>query len=223
YSSVAWALQPGDHVDVLISILIVELDEEFQAILPNQSFCVEPPEGQGCSSGTMGRLEVLANGWVVNMTPGEAQRPRLVTQLAVQDATVLRVGDWPGIEEVTPDEEVEPVAEEGVVAEPERARIEPLTLIVTPQDAMVLKYVEEIGASIDLILRSANDRDAGRITTESVTLQYIFDRFNIELPPKLPYGVTPPIKSLRHNSEGGRLGTGSEILPEDLIASGVEQ
>ncbi|MBU0705133.1 MAG: Flp pilus assembly protein CpaB, partial [Chloroflexi bacterium] len=107
YSSVAWALQPGDHVDVLISILIVELDEEFQAILPNQSFCVEPPEGEGCSSGTMGRLEVLANGWVVNMSPGEAQRPRLVTQLAVQDATVLRVGDWPGIEEVTPDEEVE--------------------------------------------------------------------------------------------------------------------
>lgn len=222
YSSVAWALQPGDHVDVLISILIVELDEEFQAILPNQSFCVEPPEGEGCSSGTMGRLEVLANGWVVNMSPGEAQRPRLVTQLAVQDATVLRVGDWPGIEEVTPDEEVEPVAEEGVVAEPERARIEPLTLIVTPQDAMVLKYVEEIGASIDLILRSANDRDAGRITTESVTLQYIFDRFNIGLPPKLPYGVTPPVKSLRHNSEGGRLGTGSEILPEELIVVQAE-
>lgn len=224
YSSVAWALQPGDHVDVLISLLITELDEEFQTVLPNQSACVEPPEGEGCTSGTMGRLEVLANGWVVNMTPGEAQRPRLVTQLTVQDAIVLHVGDWPSaeIEEVpTDDATQEPVAEEGVT-EPVRETVEPLTLIVTRQDAMVLKYVEEIGASIDLILRSASDRDAGRTTTELVTLQYIMDQFNIGLPPKLPYGVTPPVRSLRHNSDSGRLGTGSEMLPEELMVVGAE-
>jgi len=221
YSSVAWAIRPGDHVDVLISMLLVDIDEEFQTVLPNQSSCVEPPEGEGCSSGIMGRLEVLANGWVVNMTPGESQRPRLVTQLAVQDAVVLRVGDWPREGEVPFDEAEEVVAEEQAV-EAEREKVEPLTLIVTPQDAIVLKYVEEIGASIDLILRSANDRDKGTITTESVTLQYIFDRFTVELPPKLPYSITPSPKSLRHNSEAGRLGTGSERLPEELIVVAEE-
>lgn len=196
YSSVAWALQPGDHVDVIISLSVVDLDEDFQTILPNNATCVQPSEEEGCQSGVMGRLQVLANGWVVNLTPKEAQRPRLVTQLTVQDAIVLRVGDWPSEEEPAPSEEETPPPEaqpaEGA-AQPTpspRQTVEPLTLIVTPQDAMVLKYAQEVGASIDLVLRSAADR--GQITTESVTLQYIFDRFEIQLPPKLPYGVLPP-------------------------------
>jgi len=218
YSSVAWAIQPGDHVDVLISVLILELDQEFQAALPNQASCVEPSEEGGCTSGTIGRLDVLANGWVVNLTPGEPQRPRLVTQLTVQDVTVLHVGDWPSSGQAPSGEEVAtPVPEEQTVA-PAGTKVEPLTLIVTPQDAMVLKYAEEAGASIDLILRSAKDKEKeATITTEAVTLQYIFDRFNIEQPPKLPYGLTPPARSLRHNSEGGRLGTGSEQLPEEVV------
>jgi hypothetical protein len=29
-----------------------------------------------------------------------------------------------------------------------------------------------------------------------VTLQYMLDRFNIEMPPKLPYGVEPRITAL---------------------------
>ncbi len=216
YSSVAWAIQPGDHVDVLISMLLLDIDEEFQTILPNQAACVEPPEGEGCESGTIGRLEVLANGWVVNVTPSEVQRPRLVTQMTVQNAVVLHVGDWAIKEEGAAAEE--PAAEEGGVVEPERSRVEPLTLIVTPQDAMVLKYAEEVGASIDFVLRSSKDHE-GSIDTEMVTLQYVFDRFTIELPPKLPYGTTPPVRSLRHHSEYGRLGTGSERLPEEIIVS----
>jgi pilus assembly protein CpaB len=209
YSSVAWAIQPGDHVDVLISLLIVELDEEFQTALPNNSACVQPPEGEECQSGVMGRLEVLPNGWVVNLTPGEEQRPRLVTQLTVQDAIVLRVGDWP-VEEGAPPPEEE-LEEEGQQPAPSpRSAVEPVTLIVTPQDAMVLKYAEEIGASVDLVLRSAED--TGEVTTEAVTLQYIFDRFDIELPPKLPYGFTPPLESLRSGAAGD--GGGGEAVAE---------
>ena len=207
YSSVAWALQPGDHVDVLISLLVVEMDEEFQAALPNNASCVQPPEGEDCRGGVMGRLEVLANGWVVNLTPGEQQRPRLVTQLTVQDAVVLRVGDWPMEGEAEPGgegegEEQPPEGEEGgaPVERPSRASVEPLTLIVTLQDAMVLKYAEELGANIDLVLRSAGDTDL--ITTDSVTLQYIFDRFNVEIPPKLPYGVSPPLLELEPGAAG---------------------
>ena len=209
WSSVAWAVQPGDHVDVLISLLLVDLDEEFQSILPDTASCVEPPEGEGCQSGILGRLEVLANGWVVGAGPSEAQRPRMVTQLTVQDAIVLRVGDWPMEGEEAPPVVEEPL-EEGEVPtpEPQRAAVEPLTLIVTPQDAMVLKYAEETGASIDLVLRSAGDRDKGLIATESVTLQYIFDRFSIELPPKLPYGVEPRLRDLRRGAAGEAEGGG---------------
>jgi hypothetical protein len=84
-----------------------------------------------------------------------------------------------------------------------------VTLIVTPQDAMVLKYAEEVGASVDLVLRSAED--TGEITTEAVTLQYIFDRFDIELPPKLPYGVTPSLKSLGSDTAGSA-GVGEGVV-----------
>jgi len=226
YSSVAWALRPGDHVDVLISLLVVDLDEEFQTLLPNQAGCISPSEEEGCKPGILGRLEVLPNDWVVSVGPNnELQRPRLVTQLTVRNAVVLRVGDWPSEgeeEEVPPDEGGEPVepvepVPEGGATPPARGEIEPLTLIITLQDAMVLKYAEEIGASIDLVLRSPDDSDTGGITTESVTLQYIFDRFSIELPPSLPYGVTPPVRSLRPNYPWGRGGSSSEKLPEEVF------
>jgi Flp pilus assembly protein CpaB len=206
YSGVAWALRPGDHVDVIISLLVVELDEDFQTILPNQSACVQPPEGEGCQGGVLGRLQVLSNGWIVNLTPGEAQRPRLVTQLTVQDAVVLHIGDWPGEEYAPPSEEVQPEEGEEQPAPPLRAAVEPLTLVVTPQDAMVLKYAQEVGASVDLVLRSAGD--TGQVATESVTLQYIIDRFNVELPPKLPYGVTPPLQALGSGATGAVGGGG---------------
>jgi Flp pilus assembly protein CpaB len=212
YSGVAWAIRPGDHVDVVVSLLVVELDEEFQTALPNNATCVQPPEGEGCQGGVMGRLEVLPNSWVVNLTPNGDQQPRLVTQLTVQDAVVLRIGDWPGEEEAPPVEEEQPEEAEGQPVPPSRAAVEPLTLIVTPQDAMVLKYAGEVGASIDLVLRSA--ADTGQITTDSVTLQYIFERFEIELPPKLPYGLTPPLRSVQPGAAGAEVGAGEGELRE---------
>ena len=214
YSGVAWALQPGDHVDVIISLLLVDLDEEFQTALPNNASCVQPPEGEGCQGGVMGRLEVLPNSWVVNLTPNGDQRPRLVTQLTVQDAVVLRVGDWPGEEEAPPVEEEQPQEVEAQPVSPGRAAVEPLTVVVTPQDAMVLKYAREVGASMDLVLRSVGDTDL--LTTDSVTLQYMLERFDIELPPKLPYGFTPPLQSLQGGvSVSGQGGTsGGEAVEE---------
>ena len=215
YSGVAWALRPGDHVDVIISLLVVDLDEEFQTPLPNNASCVQPPEGEGCQSGVLGRLEVLPNSWVVNLRPNGNQQPRLVTQLTVQDATVLRVGDWPSeVEAPPPEEEAQPTEEEEQPSPSSRAAVEPLTVIVTPQDAMVLKYAGEVGANIDLVLRSASD--TGQITTDSVTLQYLFERFNIELPPKLPYGYTPPLNALQPGTTGevASGGGGGEVVEE---------
>lgn len=202
YSSVAWALQPGDHVDVIISLLIVGLDEEFQTVQPNQARCLSPSEDEACMgmSGPMGRLEVLPNGWLVNLTPSEGQRPRLVTQLTVQNIRVLRVGDWPAPEALAaagePSAEKEEPApeEEEEGAPPSRPDVESLTLAVTRQEAMVLDYAQAIGARINFVLRGVGDDRTP--PTESVTLQYLMDRYNFELPPKLPYGVTPPISRL---------------------------
>jgi len=60
-----------------------------------------------------------------------------------------------------------------------------VTLIVTPQDALVLKWALETTASIHLVMRSAVDQDI-YAQPEAVTLQYMLDRFQISVPPKLP-------------------------------------
>ncbi len=182
YSSVAWALRPGDHVDVLLSFPLVDLDEEFQTALPNNQTCVSPPEGEECKSGVQGRLEALPNGWLVSITPSEAQRPRLVTQLTVQDAVVLRIGDW---------REEEQAAQEQT-EETQLPPEQPLTLAVTRQEAAILEFARLSNARITLVLRRAGE--TGQTPgTYPVTLQYLMDTYGIEPPPKLPYGITPPI------------------------------
>jgi pilus assembly protein CpaB len=210
WSGVAWALQPGDHVDVLISVLVVDVDEDYQTVLPSTKVVcsgyelVEGAVRMGCTGVPIGRVELLPNGIMEIEGPTGEQRSRLVTQLTVQDAIVLHVGDWPlpGAEAPPPEtKDEEPVEEEKTAAPPPREDVESLTLIVTLQDAMVLKFAEEAGASMDLVLRSASDADK-LIGTESVTLQYVFERFEIEVPPKLPYGVTPTVPRLRPGTVG---------------------
>jgi pilus assembly protein CpaB len=204
YSSIAWALQPGDYVDMMISLLITDLDEEFQSALPLRASCISPPEGEECKSGLMGRLEVLPNGWLVNLVPNGAMRSQLVTQLTLQNVLVLRVGDWPTTDEPPPDAmedpdlaAEEPPPEEGAMPEiPEKA---PLTLAVTRQDAMILEYVQLTGARVTFLLRRTGDDS--RVTTESITLQYLMERFNVEIPPKLPYGIDSEINTLRDFGE----------------------
>jgi Flp pilus assembly protein CpaB len=197
YTSAAWALQAGDRVDVIVSLRMVDLDEEFQSRLLNQARCIGAEEECAGFSGPFGRLEVLPNGWLVNITPSEEQRPRLVTQLTVQDMLVLRVGDWSEGVQPTPvpqeaaqepdagDEPAEPTPTP--TPQPQQKA---LTLAVTQQDAMVLEHAQEMKARFTFVLRSAGDRQAA--TTESVTLQYMMDRYRIELPPKLPYGAQAP-------------------------------
>jgi Flp pilus assembly protein CpaB len=204
-ASVAWAIQPGDHVDVLISMLFVEFDEEYQTALPN---LIVGEDGLQA----LGRVEELADGTVVMALPGESQqRPRLVTQLTVQDAIVLRVGTWM--------EEAEAPAQEPAEGEEPTAPTQRLarwvTLAVTPQDAAVLKYSEEMLASMDFVLRSAADHDGAVVTTEAVTLQYIFDRFNIEVPAKMPVGPAYQADSLRYGAAG-------EVLSEEVQDGDIE-
>lgn len=119
YSGAAYAMRPGDFVDVLMSFNLVELDLEFQTALPNRTELVDEgalEEGRRFlfPAVTQGRLELIPElGTVAEITPrgidltqvltGTAQgqetpivmqEPRRVTQLTVQQAEVLWVGDW---------------------------------------------------------------------------------------------------------------------------------
>ncbi len=134
-SSVSYAPQPGDHVNVIATLLMVDLDTDYQTITPNQSAAVigagpgviigaesanevaieantdmTKVTGQAVTGGPsslLGRTEIdpLLE-QTLYAVPSESQRPRLVSQTLLQDAIVLGVGEFPLSDKV----EEEPVA-----------------------------------------------------------------------------------------------------------------
>jgi len=118
-TSVAFAIQPGDRVDVIVSMLFVDVDPDFQSVLPNgfslintELVPIEGLEGQfrqelRFSAPSFGLPDTLTlpvpnqSGSVVEQPvavlkeASEEQRPRLVTQRTVLDALVVWIGEFP--------------------------------------------------------------------------------------------------------------------------------
>lgn len=201
-TSVGNALAPGDHVMVVGCMLLVDIDPEFQSKLPN-AIAQETKTTEGELNFTQTQiltakdLGVIQGRFVqegtLNMpmyiVPMETQRPRLVCQTVIQDAVVLRIGNFiePQAAQPTPvaEEEGEPVA---TPVEPVKDSV---TLVVSPQDAVSLNYMMVAGIRLNMALRNPND--ANPIVTDAVTQQYLMDQKNIPVPAKLPYALEPRI------------------------------
>ena len=160
-SSVTYAIQAKDFVDVLITMNVLDLDLESQV--------VEPVEREGAEGAIVGKA-----------------RARQVVQLTLQDVEILRVGEWATPEE-TALRQPPPEPQAGAEATPAPPGPDVITLLVDQQDALVLKFARESGAVIDLALRAREDHEF--VSTESVTLDYIVRRFNISIPPKQPFAL----------------------------------
>ncbi|MBN1318541.1 MAG: hypothetical protein JXA42_23880 [Anaerolineales bacterium] len=204
-----YALRAGDHIDVLISLALIDLDEEFNTKLPNQTMRLEIKQSEEGETTLelqefpYGRFEEGPLGLIFNVIPSEEnQRSRLVTQLMVQDAVVVRVGRYPTYEEeirgIDPQAPPTPTpvpddAEDQAqqAAPPPPPKPEVILLSVTPQEALVLKFASEIEASLDFVLRSVGDQAIYQ--TNAVTLQYLMETYNIAIPPKLQYGLQKPV------------------------------
>ncbi len=234
-SGVAFAVRDGDAVDVIAALLMVDLDPDYQSALVNETRILVGPDGAlvtglscevltqtttslDCTNPTtpplFGRLEEEEVSGVPLLTrPRESQRPRLVTQRIVQNATVLHVGTFPlaGAEESavapTPEEGVgAPTGQETVPTVPTIPTPDIITLIVTPQDALALNWAMKSGVDLTLTLRSPADPTP--TATSSVTLQYMIDNYNIAVPSRLPFGVEPRIDRVV-----------VPVLPNDLLAA----
>jgi pilus assembly protein CpaB len=196
-TSVAYAIQPGDSVDILVTAFFIDVDEEFQAPLPNKLNFVFPvfDNETGLQTGVQvseayeeGRFELGTGDVPAVIGASGPQIPRRVAQLTVQSAKVLRIGPW--IEEPLP---VPPEGEEGPPPPPPPPDI--VTLAVTPQDALVLLWLRQSGIYSEMALRAANEEEAEHLT-EAVTLQYMLTRFNIAVPPKIEFIMTTSISDL---------------------------
>ncbi len=201
-TSVAGALAPGDHVMVVGCMLLIDIDPDWQSRLPN-AFAQDLKQGElnFTNGGTtiitskdlgpvVGRVQGEGS---LNMpsyvVPSEPQRPRLVCQTVIQDAVVLRTGNYvePQTVQVTPT--AVPEGEQPVVTPPPTK--DSITLVVSPQDAVSLNYMMVAGIRLNMALRNPNDTNP--IVTDAVTQQYLMDTKNIPLPAKLPYAIEPRV------------------------------
>ena len=213
-SSVSYGLQPGDHVNVITTLLILDIDPNFQSRLPNLTTAVTAPGATGenattaaatIESGIAGRAEFDPTlGTAIYVNPSETQRPRMVSQTLIQDAVVLQMGIFEQPKEAaaqpTPEVQAQPQPQDPN-AQPTPIPVIPvpdvITVIVNPQDAVTLNYLMLAGARLNLVMRAAADDQ--RIQTEAVTLQFVLDQYNIPNPAKLPYSLEPRVDTFLNN------------------------
>ena len=180
FSGLAYALRPGDKVDVMMSLSLIEIDPEFRSALPNLTQRVDQEallEGRAFlfSPTTQGRLELIPTvNLVAEIAPGGGQegtqRARQVTQLTIQQAEVVWVGTWNNqgtVPDLTPPGPAptpsagETGATVATTNETTRQRLElrpdVVILSMPAQDALALKLAQETGINIDLALRSQGD------------------------------------------------------------------
>jgi len=210
-SSTAYGIREGDYVDVIVSMLLVDVDPALQTVLPNKI------AGLDNSTNTNGVLKITngdviqghfevdqvatdpVSNMLVYVQPSENQRPRLVTQMIMQDIQVLHTGTFPLPGEPTTDlsqtSEVggptpTPLPANQTQAAPVIVRPDIITVMVSPQDAVTLTYLIYSGATITLSLRNPNDKTP--ITQpDAAMLEYLLTQYNIPVPAKLPYAMDP--------------------------------
>jgi Flp pilus assembly protein CpaB len=242
-SAVGYALRPGDHVDVLMSFQFVDVDEEFQTLGPNQTIVLtdnaDLAEIIGGTELPEGRQEPGPFGSTLLIVPNTEQTfgaiPRQTTQLVIDNAIVTRLGTWPltdidqpiVVTPAPPVQESETQPGEATPVPADQATPTPLpaiplpdivTLAMSRQDALVLKYSLENDAIVDLALRSALDDDINDIQTDAVTLEYITSFYGVDVPPALPYAIDPRVNllDLLGNTSGGTgTGTGGETQTDN--------
>jgi len=211
-TSIAYAPQDGDRVDLIISVLFVDVDEAFQSIVPNELTLFKiTDEGITLQSGIAGRVDSTSLGPVI-VGPSERQRPRLVSQMTIQDALVVHMGNFPndgrfiGVPPTPTPVPVEGQQDQNGTPPPPTPtppRPDIVTLGVTPQEAVVLTWLIEAKVPVTLALRSASD--TARASTSEVTLDYMMGQYGISLPGKRPFSIEPAIRSIRQLEAGDQI------------------
>lgn len=215
--AVAWALKPGDRVDVLAALLMTSIDPQLVAESPKMFTTLMDDPEISPYSGIYGHFEVLPNGQNAGVTGIITNSyTSLIVQLTVQDAIVWHVGIWEDAEveqppittAVTPTTTaagggggllggagaaaaVATAEATPMPALPAHKDVEPITLLVTREDALILKYLMEMGADLDLVLRPAG-KTGTVILPQPVWYRYLIDKY--QLPSEMPSDVVAPVK-----------------------------
>jgi Flp pilus assembly protein CpaB len=209
-----YAINDGAHVNLNACFLFVDVDPTFQSITPNLTAALTGTGignvttsdgssseglpilslGVSASSAPQGRLELEPSlQQPFYLLPSEVQRPRMVCQMLLQDAVVMKLGSFPLTTAESAVAAAPVVADPNAPAAPAPAAPDIITLIVSPQDSITLTYIMYTNAKISLTLR--NPTDLARNATEASTLQFLLSQYNIPVPAKLPYTMDPALRN----------------------------
>jgi pilus assembly protein CpaB len=219
-SLLGYGVDDGAHVNVNACMLFVDVDPAFQTVLPNFTSVLT---GTGFLENQLPVLSISAlsaeqasrqGRTELDPTlqqpfyaiPSEAQRPRLVCQMILQNVVVLKLGNFETQAPSAPD----PNATPSPVQAQQQSSPDIVTLMVNPQDSISLNYFVYSGATLSLSLRNPND--TSRFAAESATLTSLLTQYNISLPSKLPYATQPRIDVLT-----------PPVLPNDAVTVQPQQ
>lgn len=221
YTGAAYAMRPGDNVDVLMSLPIVALDPEYNTKLPNVTQRVDDlalAEGRDFlfPEALEGRLELIDQIDLVGEVSGplsaqegskSTQVQRRATQLTIQQATVLWVGTWRDPRDLAREAAAALAAAELASANsdipvptptplPERLDATPDVVILSmpAQDALALKWSLERGVDISLALRSPGDTTV--FSTVTISLPQLVEQGALRIPERNEYDIEPSMRDL---------------------------
>jgi len=237
-SAVGFGIRDGDHINLIASMLLVDVDLNYQSITPNltagllasnsSSFFSELISGyatldsdpdaynltaqsvSGLSMSPQGRVELDPNFQEpLYIVPSEKQRARLVTQMVLQNVLVLHVGTF-----LLPGEtEVDLTAEQTT----ETVQDGTAAPLIQRPDIITLIVTPQEAVTLTYLMNSGvqmtmtlrgPSEDESRVETEAATLQYLLSQYQIPVPSKLPYALEPRLDELV-----------PPLLPNDMITT----
>jgi hypothetical protein len=235
-TSVGYGISEGDYVDIMVTFLFYQIDEEFQTYLPNDAAFyleeqIEAVEEAGSPLvlvtqpviflvSPVGRFEELPTGDLAHISPNDEDiipRPVPVTMI-IQNARVIQVGQYQVPRDPTsliptptpePLEEGQPTPTPPPASTPTPTPIPDDVAVVAlqPQQQLLLRYAVDVNAQVFFALRGVND---GQLyTVENMTLDFLLERFNVEIPPNLGYTVETLIREVTPTPPAGE-----EQVPE---------
>lgn len=213
-AAVGYGIADGAHVNVIACMLVVDVDPSYQTLSPNYVSAltgpanIQPDKMPGITVGVnnssvapqvlpyQGRTEVeSAFQQGIYIVPSEPQRPRPVCQMIMQDVSVLKLGNFSLTTEQTAVNQATPTPQPGAQQQTSSGQTPDIvTLVVSPQEAVILTYM--VYTNIPLYLTLRNSGDTARQVTESATLQFLLSQHGITVPVKLAYSITPRVDLL---------------------------
>jgi Flp pilus assembly protein CpaB len=183
-TSVGYSIGAGDHIDLVVSFSIIDVDQEGQfPVVPFNRDLVDELTAAGLTpQDAVARVLAKLDAAVI--------QPRLLSQLTLQNIEVLHVGEWPtgGIlpkttPTLSPEQQSAQVQAAAGTPTPTPPRPDMVILLVDQQQALILQWLQqESNVALNLVLRGAGDN--APVSTETVSYQYILTNFNITIPPK---------------------------------------